>query len=74
MEEINKMAFHSLISFLQMGGYGFYVWLSYGIAMLSIAILVVNTVMETHKIKRLVKQRILRDKRIQKAQKMEGTL
>ena len=68
------MAFHSLISFLQMGGYGFYVWLSYGIAMLSIAILVVNTVMETHKIKRLVKQRILRDKRIQKAQKMEGTL
>jgi len=57
-----------------MGGYGFYVWLAYGIAMLSIAILVVNTLMKTHKIKRLVKQRMLRNKRIQDAQKIKGTL
>ncbi|MCK5819461.1 MAG: heme exporter protein CcmD [Psychromonas sp.] len=68
------MAFHSLVGFLHMGGYAFYVWLAYGIAMLSIVILVVNTLMETHKIKRFVKKRMLRDKRIQKAQKMEGAL
>ena len=68
------MAFDSLASFLDMGGYAFYVWLAYGISLLSIAILVINTVMRTKKIKQLVKQRALRDERIKNAQNMEGTL
>lgn len=68
------MAFDSFASFLDMGGYAFFVWLAYGVSLLSIAILVINTVMRTKKIKQLVKQRILRDERIKKAQNMEGTL
>ena len=68
------MAFDSLASFLDMGGYAFYVWLAYGISLLSIAILVINTVMRTKKIKQLVKQRALRDERIKNAQNMVGTL
>ena len=68
------MAFDSFASFLDMGGYAYYVWLAYGISLLSIAVLVINTVMRTKKIKQLVKQRILRDERIKKAQNMEGTL
>ena len=68
------MAFDSLASFLNMGGYAFYVWLSYGVSLFVLTVLVVNTSMKTKKIKRLVKQRILRDERIKKAQNMEGTL
>ncbi len=34
------MQFNSLAAFLDMGGYGFFVWLSYGISALSIMLMV----------------------------------
>ncbi|MBE1287476.1 MAG: heme exporter protein CcmD [Alteromonadaceae bacterium] len=35
------MAFDSFADFIAMGGYGFFVWLSYGVSFLSIALYIV---------------------------------
>lgn len=37
------MFFQSWSDFLNMGGYGFYVWLAYGLSFLTIAVLVIQT-------------------------------
>ncbi|CAB0149450.1 hypothetical protein PSI9734_00013 [Pseudidiomarina piscicola] len=36
------MAFESWQAFIEMGGYGFYVWLAFGISFAAIAVLVIN--------------------------------
>lgn len=36
------MFFHSWSDFLNMGGYGFYVWLAYGLSFLTVAFLVIQ--------------------------------
>jgi len=68
------MAFESIGDFIAMGGYGFYVWLSYGLTFLALIILVVNSVAKKNKILKNVAQRLSREQRIKKAQNMEGTL
>lgn len=68
------MAFESISDFIAMGGYGFYVWLSYGATFLALIILVVNSLAKKNKIIKNVEQRLSREKRIKKAQNMEGTL
>ncbi|WP_372881303.1 heme exporter protein CcmD [Psychromonas sp.] len=68
------MAFNSWADFIAMGGYGFYVWLAYGISFLSLIILIFNTLTKRKKIFRAVIQRIKREERINKAKNMEGTL
>ena len=68
------MAFNSLVDFFAMGGYGFYVWLSYGITFLALIILIVNSIARKKKIFKRVEQRLSREQRIKKAQNMEGTL
>jgi heme exporter protein D len=68
------MAFESISDFIAMGGYGFYVWLSYGLTFLVLLILVVNSVAKKNKILKNVAQRLSREQRIKKAQNMEGTL
>ncbi|MGB5444857.1 MAG: heme exporter protein CcmD [Psychromonas sp.] len=68
------MAFNSFADFFAMGGYGFYVWLAYGISFLSLIVLIFNTLTKRTKIFRAVKQRIAREERINKAKNREGTL
>lgn len=68
------MAFDSISEFFAMGGYGFYVWLAYGLTFLALIILVVNSVAKKNKIFKDVEQRLSREQRIKKAQNMENTL
>lgn len=68
------MAFNSFADFLAMGGYGFYVWLAYGISFLSLIILIFNTLAKKRNILKSVNQRIKRAQRINKAKNMENTL
>ncbi|MEH6452198.1 MAG: heme exporter protein CcmD [Psychromonas sp.] len=68
------MAFSSIADFFAMGGYGFYVWLAYGISLLSLAILIINTVVKRKQILNNVNKRVARGQRIRQAKNMEGTL
>jgi len=68
------MAFASLSDFIAMGGYSFYVWLAYGVSLLSLAVLIFSTVSKRKKIFYQVEQRLLREQRIKAAEKREGTL
>lgn len=68
------MAFSSVADFFSMGGYGFYVWLSYSISFLSLIILIINTRNKKNKIFKRVRQRLARQQRIANAQNREGTL
>ncbi len=54
------MQFDSFSAFLDMGGYGFYVWLSYGVTALLLVILVINS---KSKNKAVIKHIIARQKR-----------
>ena len=68
------MAFDSLSDFFVMGGYGFYVWLAYGISFLGLAVLIINTLVKRKKILKTVEQRIAREERIKKAKNRKDTL
>jgi heme exporter protein D len=48
--------------FFAMGGYGFYVWLSYGLCALVLIFLVINPVIQR---KKLLRQLALKQKRMQ---------
>ena len=68
------MAFASWSDFIAMGGYSFYVWLAYGVSLLSVFLLVISTVTKRKKIFKHVEQRLLREQRIKAAENREGTL
>ena len=68
------MAFTSIADFFSMGGYGFYVWLSYSMALLSLLILLLNTIHKKKKILKMVEQRLARQQRIKNAQNRQGLL
>ncbi|AGH82027.1 Heme exporter protein CcmD [Psychromonas sp. CNPT3] len=68
------MAFDSINDFFAMGGYGFYVWLSYALFLLSLVIITLHTIYEKRKIFQKVRSRLAREKRIKQAQNLEGTL
>jgi len=68
------MAFNSFADFFAMGGYGFYVWLAYGISLASLILLIFNTLVKRKKIIRVVIERIAREERIKKAKNTKGTL
>jgi len=68
------MAFNSIGEFLAMGGYGFYVWLAYGLTFLALIIVTVNSFTKKNKILKGVEQRLAREQRIKNAQNREGTL
>lgn len=68
------MAFASLSDFIAMGGYSFYVWLAYGVSLLSLVVLIFSTVSKRKKIFYQVEQRLLREQRIKAAEKREGIL
>lgn len=68
------MAFDSFSEFIAMGGYGFYVWLSYGLTFLALILLIINSIAKKNKILKNVEQRLSREQRIKKAKNMENTL
>jgi len=68
------MAFDSISDFFAMGGYGFYVWLAYGLSFLSLAILIMNTLYKKHKVLKAVSLRLARELRIKNAQNKQGGL
>ncbi len=67
------MFFESWSDFFHMGGYGFYVWLAYGISFAAILILTVQSYKSKNAVLREVKREQQREQRLQTT-KTEGTL
>ena len=61
------MQFDSFSDFIAMGGYGFYVWLSFGTCALILLGILVNSLRDTKRIMASVEQEIIREVRIKKA-------
>ncbi|MCW8106959.1 heme exporter protein CcmD [Alteromonas ponticola] len=61
------MQFESLQTFFSMGGYGFYVWLSFGVTLLSMAILVIQSFVERKQLLSQVLKEQSRRQRIKQA-------
>ena len=66
------MFFESWQDFLQMGGYGFYVWLSYGISFAAIVILEIQSYRDKNAVLREVRREQAREQRVQNKQRKEG--
>ena len=50
------MFFQSWSDFINMGGYGFYVWLSYGISLVAMIILAIQSVKGVNSIKEVLRE------------------
>ncbi|MBM7456593.1 heme exporter protein D [Oceanisphaera litoralis] len=68
------MKFDSWSAFWAMDGYGFYVWLSFGLTIFALLALVVSTMTTKKSLLRAVKQKQARAARRKAAQKLENTL
>ena len=66
------MFFESWQDFLQMGGYGFYVWLSYGISFAAIVILAIQSYRDKNAVLREVRREQAHEQRVQNKQRKEG--
>ncbi|MBA6389645.1 heme exporter protein CcmD [Colwellia sp. BRX10-3] len=65
------MQFDSISAFLDMGGYGFYVWLSYGVSIIALALLVFFSINSHKKIKQQIAQRIKREAKLRQAAELQ---
>jgi heme exporter protein D len=61
------MQFDSISAFFDMGGYAFFVWLSYGVSALLLTLLVYSSHMNHKKVKNKIAQRLLREKKLRKS-------
>ena len=68
------MQFSSFADFIDMGGYGFYVWLSFGMAALLLAILVVNSVLNHKQVKQWIAKQQARQEKLKRAAKQQAQL
>lgn len=68
------MHFASFSDFLAMGGYAFYVWLSFGLTLLCLVGIVISTRMKTRSLLGELRSKQAREARRKAAQKMENTL
>lgn len=59
------MFFESWRDFLNMGGYGFYVWLSYGMSFIAVAILAIHSYRGKNAVLREVRREQAREQRLQ---------
>ncbi|MBQ4879990.1 heme exporter protein CcmD [Pseudoalteromonas luteoviolacea] len=66
------MQFESFSDFIAMGGYGFYVWLSFGSCAVIILGLLFGSLYEGKQLKQQVKSQMAREERIKKAKEMEA--
>lgn len=68
------MHFASFSDFLAMGGYAFYVWLSFGLTLLCLVGIVISTRMKTRALLGELRNKQAREERRKAAQQMENTL
>ena len=68
------MHFASFSDFLAMGGYAFYVWLSFGLTLLCLVGIVMSTRMKTRALLGELRNKQAREERRKAAQQMENTL
>ncbi len=66
------MQFDSFSAFLAMGGYGFYVWLSYGVAALLLTILIILSVRKDRAVKKHIAQKQKREQKLRRAAKQQA--
>jgi len=65
------MQFDSLSAFMDMGGYGFYVWLSYGVTALAIILLIFLSKQKHNNTLLAIKQRYTRELKRKEAAKQQ---
>lgn len=68
------MHFDSLSDFFNMGGYAVYVWSSFGITFLSMAMVYWKSVSDSKALLKEIQQKMDREERRQAAKNMENTL
>lgn len=68
------MFFQTWNDFFNMGGYGFYVWLSYGISLVAIVALLVQTIKQHKTVLQSVLREVQREVRLQQADNKGDTL
>ena len=68
------MHFASFSDFMAMGGYAFYVWLSFGLTLLCLVGIVISTKLKTRSLLNELRNKQARETRRKAAQQMENTL
>ena len=68
------MHFASFSDFMAMGGYAFYVWLSFGLTALCLVGIVISTRLKTRNLLGELRNKQAREARRRAAQQMENTL
>ncbi|MFQ1652877.1 heme exporter protein CcmD [Aeromonas veronii] len=68
------MHFASFSDFMAMGGYAFYVWLSFGLTLVCLVGIIISTRMKTHSLLAELRSKQAREARRKAAQQMENTL
>ncbi|MBE0367444.1 heme exporter protein CcmD [Pseudoalteromonas sp. MMG013] len=66
------MQFESFSDFISMGGYGFYVWLSFGSCALVLSSVLISSLFDGKRLKQQVRLQIEREARIKKAQQEQA--
>lgn len=67
------MAFDSINEFFNMGGYGFYVWLSYGFTAILLVLLTINSKGKDKRIFKQVNKRLKREEKLKQVAKRNAT-
>ncbi|EKB16928.1 TPA: heme exporter protein CcmD [Aeromonas veronii] len=68
------MHFASFSDFMAMGGYAFYVWLSFGLTLVCLVGIIISTRMKTRSLLAELRNKQAREARRKAAQQMENTL
>lgn len=68
------MHFASFSDFMAMGGYAFYVWLSFGLSLICLVGIVISTRIKTRSLLGELRSKQAREARRKAAQQMENTL
>lgn len=68
------MYFASFSDFLAMGGYAFYVWLSFGLTLFCLVGIIISTRMKTRSLFNELRSKQARESRRKAARQMENTL
>lgn len=62
------MRFSSFSEFIAMGGYGFYVWLSFGLSFALLALLIIFSKVSHQQTKASIAKRLIREEKLKAAQ------
>ncbi|MGV2873250.1 heme exporter protein CcmD [Colwellia sp. E150_009] len=66
------MQFDSFSDFLAMGGYGFYVWLSFGISAALILVLIFNSILSHKQVLKNIASQQLRENKLRQLRKQRS--